>query len=115
MRKASPERPKADQPLEGKEDLKGKAASTKGKDKKKGKKKALKGSRAVEGDGAQGEGRSAAGLTSNQGKQVAPDPLSNPEAKGRGLVAGNREEEESVTRSKTTPRGECSGQKMPDS
>jgi hypothetical protein len=69
----------------------------------------------VEGDGAQEEGKNTAGLTSNQGKQAAPDLLSNPEAKGRGLVAGNREKEESVTRSKTTPRGECSGQKMPDS
>jgi hypothetical protein len=66
-------------------------------------------------DGAQGKGRGAAGLTSNQGRQAAPDLLSNPEAKGRGLVAGDREKEESVTRSKTTPRGECSGQKMPDS
>ncbi len=113
MRKASPGKPKADQPTEAKEDLKSKAASTRGKDKKKGRKKALKESKA--GAGVQGAGKSTADLTSNQGKQAAPDLLSNPEAKGRGLVTGNREEEEPATRSKMTPRGECSGQKTPDS
>jgi hypothetical protein len=57
MRKTSPERPKADRPMGGKEDSRGKAAPTKGKDKKKSKKKALKESKAVEEDGAQGEGK----------------------------------------------------------
>jgi hypothetical protein len=99
--------------MEAKEDLKSKAASTRGKDNKKGRKKALKEGKA--GAGVQGAGKSAADPTSNQGKQAAPDLFSNPEAKGRGLVSGSREEEEPVTRSKTTPRGECSGQKMPDS
>jgi hypothetical protein len=113
MRKGLPEKPEADQPTEGKEDLKGKAASTRSKNKKKGRKKALKESKAEA--GLQGAGKSAAGPISNQGKQAAPDLLSNPEAKGRGLVTGNREEEESATRLETTPRGECSGQKMPDS
>jgi hypothetical protein len=56
-----------------------------------------------------------AGLTNNQGKQAAPDPLSNLEAKGRGLINGDRAEEEPMPRSKTTPRGKCSGQKTPDS
>ncbi len=115
MRKVSPERPKADRPVGGKEDLRGKAAPTKGKEKKKSKKKALKESKAVKENGAQGEGKAVAGLTSNQGKQAAPDLLSNPEAKGWGLVASNQVEQESMTRSQTTPRGECSGQKMLDS
>ncbi len=113
MRKALPEEPKADQPTEGKGDLKGKAAPPRGKDKKKGRKKAPKESKAKA--GVQGAGKSAADPTSNQGKQAAPDLLSNPEAKDRGLVTGNREEEESATRSKTTPRGECYRQKTPDS
>jgi hypothetical protein len=101
--------------MEGKEDLRGKAAPAKGKDKKKSKKKFLKVNKAVAESEAQGEEKSAAGLTSSQGKLAAPDLRSNPEAKGRGLVAGEQAEEESTRRSKTTPRGECSGQKMPDS
>ncbi len=115
MRKASPEWLKADRPTGGKEDLRGKAASTKGKEKKRSKKKALKEGKAVKENGAQGEGKGAAGPASNQEKQTAPDLLGNPVAKGRGLVAGDRVEEEPVTRSQTTSRGECSGQKMPDS
>jgi hypothetical protein len=111
MRKGTPKKPKADQPMEAKEDLKSKAASTRGKDKKKDRKKALKESKT--GAGVQGVMKSTADPTSNQGKQAAPDILSNPEAKGRGLVTGSREEEEPATRSKTTPRGECSGQKRP--
>jgi hypothetical protein len=115
MRKASPERPKADQLIEGEEDSRGKTAPAKGKDKKKNRKKALKESKAVAESGAQREEKSVAGLANNQGKQAAPNLLSNPEAKGRGLTTGNRSEEESVPRSKTTSRGECSGQKMPES
>jgi hypothetical protein len=115
MRKASPERPKADWPMESKEDLRGKAAPAKGKDKKKSKKKALKENKAVAESEVSGEEKSVAGPTSSQGRQGAPDLLSNPEAKGRGLVAGEWAEEESMRRSKTTPRGECSGQKVPDS
>jgi hypothetical protein len=115
MRKASPERPKADRPMEGREDLRGKAVPAEGKDKKKSKKKALKENKAVAESEVQRKEKSAAGPTSSQGKQAAPDLLSNPEAKGRGLVTGERAEEESTRRSKTTPRGECSGQKMPDS
>ncbi len=87
MRKELPGKPKANQPMEAKEDLKSKAASTRGKDKKKDRKKALKESKA--GAGVQGAGKSVADLTSNQGKQAAPDLLSNPEAKGRGLVTSS--------------------------
>jgi hypothetical protein len=118
MRKASPERPDAGRPMEDKEGSRGKAASAKNKktkrDKKK-EKKALKKGKAAKEEGKQGGGEDAAGLTSNPEKRTAPDLLYNPEAKGRGLISGNREEEEPVTRSQTTPRGECFGQKTPDS
>jgi hypothetical protein len=54
-------------------------------------------------------------LASKQEKQVAPDLLSNPEAKGRVLINNDRTETESMPGLKTTSRGECSGQKKPDS
>jgi hypothetical protein len=102
----------------GQEELKGKVASAKNRktkrDKKK-EKKALKKGKAAKEKGKQGGDEDAAGLTSNPEKRTAPDLLNNPEAKGRGLIAGDREEEEPVTRSQTTSRGECSGQKAPDS
>jgi hypothetical protein len=115
MREAPPERLKADRPMEDKKDFGSKAAPAKGKERKKSKKKALKGGKAAKAGDVQGEGGNAAGLTSNQEKQAPPDLLSNPKAKGRGLIAGDRIEEESATRTTTTSRGECSGQKMPDS
>ncbi len=127
MRRASPGKPKADLLAGSKEGPKGKTAPAKGKDKKKNRKKALKGNKVAEKSGAQREEESTESLTSKQGKQAAPDLLSkqgkqaapdllsNPEAKGRGLIDDNRTEEESAPRSKTTSRGECSGQKMLDS
>jgi hypothetical protein len=99
---------KADQLVRSKED-------PKGKEKKRNKKKALKGNKVAVKSGAQEEGESTASLTSKQGKQAAPDLLSNPEAKGRGLVNDERTETESMPRSKKSSRGECSGQKKPDS
>jgi hypothetical protein len=115
MRRASPERPKADQPVGSKEDPKGKAAPAKGKDKKKNRKKALKGNKVEAKGGAQEGEESTASLTSKRGKQAGPDLLSNPEAKGRGLIKNDQTEAESTPRSETTSRGECSGQKKPDS
>jgi hypothetical protein len=115
MRRASPERPKADQLVGSKEDPKDKLAPVKGKEKKKNKKKALKGNKVAARDGAQKEEESTVRLTSKQEKQAAPDLLSNPEAKGRGLINDSRPGTESMPKSKTTSRGECSGQKMPDS
>jgi hypothetical protein len=115
MRRASPERPKADQPVGSKEHPKGKAAPAKGKDKKKNRKKALKGKKVAAKGGAQKEEESTASLTSKQGKQAAPDLLSNPEAKGGGMIKDDQTEAESTPRSKTTSIGECSGQKKPDS
>jgi hypothetical protein len=118
MRKASPERPKAGQPVEGRGTSRSEAATAKNKEMKRSKKKekkALKKSKAAKGNGEQEGEKGAAGLTSNPEKQTALDLLNNPEAKGRGLVASDREKKEPVTRLQTTSRGECSGQKMPDS
>ncbi len=50
-----------------------------------------------------------------QGKATAPDPLINPEAKGRGLIGSGQAVTESRARSTTTSRGECSGQEKPGS
>jgi hypothetical protein len=112
MRKASPERPKADRLVGGRVDPRDKLAPVKGKEKKK--KKVLKGNKVAVRNGTQKE-ESTASLTSKQEKQAAPNLLSNPEAKGRGVINDGRPETESMPRSKTTSRGECSGQKMPDS
>ncbi len=109
-----PKEPKTDQLAGSKENTKDKTAPAKSKEKKKNKKKAFQGSKEAIKIGVQKEEENKASLTSKQGKQAAPD-LSNPEAKGRGLVNGDRTETESRSRSTTTSRGECSGQKKPDS
>jgi hypothetical protein len=91
--------------VEGREDSRGKAASTQDKEKKRSRKKekkALKKGKAAKEDRERGDGKGVEGLTSNPEKQTAPDLLSNPEAKSRGLIAGDRAEEEPVTRSQTT-------------
>jgi hypothetical protein len=113
MRKESPKKPKEGRPAEATEDRKGKTSSARVKDKKKDRKKAHKESKA--GTSRQEAEKNAAGPAGHQEKPAAPDLLSNPEAKGMGLVTGHPEEEEPAARSRTTPRGECSGQKMPDS
>jgi hypothetical protein len=69
------------------------------------------------GEKAEGK-KNGEGKTSQASKQVkatAPDPLVNPEAKGRGVVNGGQTAKELGARSTTTSRGECSGQKKPDS
>jgi hypothetical protein len=113
LRKESPKKPKEGRPAEATEDQKSKTASARGKDKKKDRKKAHRESKAETGE--QGAKRNAAGPAGHQGKLAAPDLLSNPEAKGRGLVASHQEGEEPAARPRKTPRGECSGQKTPDS
>jgi hypothetical protein len=116
MREAPPGEPnpassKMDQPAGDKEDSRGKTAPAKGKGKKKGKKKALKGDGEAatqpkgEKTGAQKEEESIASRTSKQGKPKAPDPLTNPEAKGRGLISNSRTVMESRSRPTTTSRG----------
>ncbi len=74
MRKALPERPKADQLVGGKEDSGGKTAPARGKNKKKNKKKTLKENEAVAEGGARREEKSTAGLTNNQGSRQHPTP-----------------------------------------
>jgi hypothetical protein len=115
MREASPEEPnpassKLDQPAGKKEDSGGKTASTKGKGKKKNNKKALKGgSEAVtrseeKKTGAQMEEGSVASRSGMQGKTTPPDPLTNPEAKGRGLAGSSQTMTGPGTRPTTTSR-----------
>ncbi len=112
---------KLDQSAGNREESRDKTAPTKGKGKKKAKKKALRGvgvaATQPEGgkSGVQKEEESTASQTGKQGKPTAPDPLSNPEAKGRGLVSDNRVVTETKSRPTTTLRGECSGQEKPDS
>jgi uncharacterized damage-inducible protein DinB len=117
MRKATPERPKRGQPVGGRGNPNGKAASAKCKEKKRSKKKekkALRESKAEKEASEQERKEGAAGLACNLEKRAALDLLNNPEAKGRGLVAGHQEKKEQVTRSQATSRGECSGRKTPD-
>jgi hypothetical protein len=109
MRRASPERPKASLPTEGK------AAPAKSKKGWKKEKKALGKSLAgrIADEGAK-EGRTtspAGGLE----KLPAPNLANNPEAKGRGLAEDNQEKKEQAKRPQATSGGECSGQKTPDS
>jgi hypothetical protein len=126
MRETPPGEPRAtssgtDRSVEREEDPRGKTAPTKGKWKKKGKKKVLKGSGEAaaqpEGEKAGGkeEGEGKASRASKQGKETAPDPLINPEAKGRGLTGSGQAVTELGARSTTTSRGECSGQEKPGS
>ncbi len=50
----------------------------------------------------QKEGAGKASRTSKQGKATAPDPLINPEVKGRGLIGSGQAVTESGARSTTT-------------
>jgi hypothetical protein len=118
MRKASPERPKAGQSAKGIKDLRNEAASAKGQEKKRNRKKekkALKKNKAAKGASEQEGEKGTASTTINREKQSALNLLNNPEAKGRGLIADDRGKKEQVAGSQTTPRGECSGRKKPDS
>jgi hypothetical protein len=55
------------------------------------------------------------GQSGEQSRVAPPDPLVNPEAKGRGLQARDQPEARPEARSMTTSRGECSGQEKPGS
>jgi hypothetical protein len=118
MRTVSPERPKASRPTENKDDFKSEAATVKGKEKKRNKRKERKAretSKAEKEAGGQEKKEKATNQASRLVRQTAPDPANNPEAKGRGLVDGDREKKEQVTGPQATSGGECSGQKTPDS
>ncbi len=118
MRKASPERPKSSQPARNRDNSKSKAASAKSKEKKRNRKKerkALEKSETERKASGQEGTEGTTDQTSGLERQTALDLVNNPEAKGRGLVDGNQEKKEQVTGPQATSRGECSGQKMPDS
>jgi hypothetical protein len=57
----------------------------------------------------------AADLANGLKREPALNIANNPEAKGRGLVDGGREEEKQAAGPQATSVGECSGQKKPDS
>jgi hypothetical protein len=56
-----------------------------------------------------------AGHSGKQMRAMAPDPLINPEAKGRDLAGRGQPEMRPGPRPTTIPRGECSGQEKLDS
>jgi hypothetical protein len=121
LEKPNPASSKMNQPAGNEEDSKGKAASTKGKGKKKDKKKASGGGNGAttqpeekEAGAQKGEGRPA-GQSGKQTRVMPPDPLTNPEAKGRGLAGRGQPETRPGARLTTTSRVECSGQEKPDS
>jgi hypothetical protein len=126
MRKASPgginsASSEMSQPARSKEDSKNKAAPAKGKGKKKGKTKSPKGGDEAttqprkEKTGVQKAGESVAEQSGKQGTVTVPDPLTNPEAKGRGLIGSDQAAKGSGAKPTTTSRGECSEQEKPDS
>jgi hypothetical protein len=126
MREAPLEEPnpassKVSQPAGREEVSKGKAASSKGKGKKKDKKKTPRGGGGAATQpeekeaGAQKEEGRVAGQSGKQTRAMPPDPLINPEAKGRGLAGRGQPETRPGARLTTTSRGECSGQEKPDS
>jgi hypothetical protein len=100
---------------------KGKIAPSKSKGKKKDKKKNPRGENGATTQpeekeaSAQEGGRCVAGQPGKQARAAQPDPLLNPEAKGRGLQGRDKPETRPETRPATTSRGECSGQEKPDS
>jgi hypothetical protein len=121
LEKPNPASSKMNQ-LAGKEEgSKGKAATAKGKGKKKDKKKVPRGGSGATTQpeekeaGAQKEDEHVAGRSGKQTRATPPDPLINPEAKGRGLAGRGQPETRPGARLTTTPRGECSGQEKPDS
>jgi hypothetical protein len=125
MREAPPGEPspassKMDQPAEKKEGSRGKTASAKGKGKKKDKKKAPRGGSEAatwseeKETGAQKGEESIASRPGKQARTTPPNPLINPEAKGRGLAGSSQTGTGPGARLATTTRGECSGQEKPD-
>jgi hypothetical protein len=124
MREEVPEKPttvgsEAGQPVKKGENRKNKVASIGGKEKGNG--KAPKGGNGAtaqpenkEASARKEEGR-VGGQPSKQARVAPPDPLVNPEAKGRGLQARDQPEARPEAKSMTTSRGECSGQEKPGS
>jgi hypothetical protein len=108
MRRASPERLKESPPARN-ETIPAKDRKSKGKGKKaRGKDLAKK----AADEAAKEEG--ATNSASGRGRQVAPNPVLNPEAKGRGLGETDQQKKERAPGPPATSGGECSGQKKPE-
>ncbi len=121
LEEPNPANSKVNQPVRREGVSKGKVASAKGKGKKKDKKKTPRGEGGAttqpeekEASAQKEEGR-VAGQPGKQARAAPPDPLINPEAKGRGLPSRDQPETRPGARLATTSRGECSGQEKPDS
>jgi hypothetical protein len=118
---SNPAGSKLGQPAGKEEGSGGKTTSAKGKGKKKGKKKAPReGSEAAtrpgeKGTGTQKEKEDIADRSGKQMRATPPNPLDNPEVKGRGMISSSKAETRPGARLMTTSRGECSGQEKPDS
>jgi hypothetical protein len=108
MRRASPDQLKESLPT-GSETLPTKNRKSKGKGKKaRGKNLAKK----ATDEAAKEEG--AASSASGRERQAAPNPVHNPEAKGRGLAETDQQKKGRATGPPATSGGECSGQKKPE-
>jgi hypothetical protein len=86
--------------MEDKDDFKSEAATAKGKEKRKNRKKERKAretSKAGKKTGGQEEKEKTTNQASRPARQAAPDLANNPEAKGRGLVDGERDKKEQIT------------------
>jgi hypothetical protein len=105
--------------MEGMKDSENEAAPAKSQERRRSRKKEKKAlkkrSKAAKGASEQGEEKGTTGTSSGRGKQSALNLFNNPEAKGRGLAAGNLGRKEQLAEPQTTSRGECSGQETPDS
>ncbi len=108
MRKASPDQLKESLLARGgtinTKDRKGKSKGKKARGKNLAKK--------TTNEAAKGEG--AASPAIGRERQVAPNPVPNPEAKGRGLVETDQQKKGQATGLPATSGGECSGQKKPE-
>jgi hypothetical protein len=108
MRRASPDRLKVGPPTRS-ETIPTKDRKSKGKGKKARRKNLAK--KATD-EAAKEEG--AASLASGGERQVAPNPVLNPEAKGRGLAETDQQKKGRATGPPATSGGECSRQKKPE-
>jgi hypothetical protein len=121
LEESKPTDSEAGQPAKKGETSKGKAASTKGKGKKKGKEKNSKGEGGattrleMKEASARKEDERVASQPGKEARAAPPDPLINPEAKGRGLQSHGQPEARPGAKPTTTSRGECSGREKPGS
>ncbi len=106
MRKASPEQPRAALVARGK------VAPTRGRKGRKKEKGDLRTEPPKEAAEEEVKEGATTGSASSQKGRIAPDLNGHPEAKGRGVAAGDQEEKERARGAQPTSGGECSRQKM---